>query len=338
MNESSSKVLNIIFAGTPEFAAASLCALVASKHNIIAVYTQPDRPSGRGRKVTFSPVKQLASNAGLVVHQPARLDTEACEQLEAYHADVMVVSAYGLLLPQRVLKSAQFGCINIHASLLPRWRGAAPIQRAILAGDTKTGITYMQMVKELDAGPMLKQSICNIQDDDTSSSLHDRLAQLSADEIVTILDRLVSKKLTPLEQNSAQATYAEKLTKQEAEINWHESASEIQRKIRAFHPWPVAYSYLNGQRVRIWSASISDKKVLNSLTPGNIMSVSKTGIEVCCGAEMLSIQFLQAAGGKVVSAADFINAHNVLGQSFTPGNNTDIQKPGSNSTAFKVSA
>jgi len=340
MKPANVNALNIIFAGTPEFAAASLRSLVASQHNIIAVYTQPDRPSGRGRKVKFSPVKQLASDAGVTVHQPARLDAQACQQLESMQADVMVVSAYGLLLPQRVLSAPQYGCINIHASLLPRWRGAAPIQRAILAGDLKTGITYMQMVEELDAGPMLHQSICDIRAEDTSSSLHDRLAQLSADEIVKIVEDLASNKLTVREQNAAEVCYAKKLTKQEAEINWHESTTNIQCKIRAFHAWPVAYSYLGEQRVRIWSANCIDKEVLATEQPGNIIAAGKEGIEVCCAKGVLNIQSLQIAGGKVVSAADFINAHDVLGKSFSAsdssGNSSDPQTYGSNSAVCKA--
>ena len=335
MNQANAKALNIIFAGTPEFAAASLVSLVASQHNIVAVYTQPDRPSGRGRKVKISPVKQVARDAGITVYQPARLDKKACQTLESLQADVMVVSAYGLLLPQRVLSTPQHGCINIHASLLPRWRGAAPIQRAILAGDKKTGITYMQMVEELDAGPMLYQSICDIQDDDTSSSLHDKLAQLSADEIVKILENFVNGKLSLREQNAALVTYANKLTKQEAEIDWCQNAIEIQNKVRAFHGWPVAYSYLNSQRVRVWSARAINMHVQHSARPGDITAISKGGIEVCCGKGMLNIQSLQVAGGKVVSAADFINAHELSGKSFS--SNADIQRPNENSSACKAS-
>ncbi len=335
MNQANTKALNIIFAGTPEFAAASLGSLIASQHNIIAVYTQPDRPSGRGRKIKFSPVKQLANDAGLTVHQPDRLDSEACLNLESMLADVMVVSAYGLLLPQRVLAATRHGCINIHASLLPRWRGAAPIQRAILAGDEKTGITYMQMVEELDAGPMLSQSSCEICQDDTSSSLHDRLAQLSANEIVKILEDLVANKLTALEQDITQVTYAKKITKQEAEIDWQDDAVSIERKIRAFHNWPVAYSYLNDRRVRIWSAYVISKNAHDSACPGHITAANNTGIEVSCGAGTLAIQSLQVAGSKVVSAADFINAHEVLGKNFSTSISPDSKHP--NTMACKVS-
>jgi methionyl-tRNA formyltransferase len=314
-----SKALNIIFAGTPDFAASALQACIASKHHVVAVFTQPDRPAGRGRKIQFGPVKQLAVNAGIPVSQPKELLREQFTLIENMQADVMLVSAYGLLLPKKVLDAPKFGCINIHASLLPRWRGAAPIQRAIIAGDTKTGISIMKMVEGLDAGPVLKKFVCEILDSDTGSSLHDRLANIAAAEIVSVLEDLQENKFTATTQDESQANYAKKLTKQEANIDWQQSALKIERNIRAFNAWPIAYTYWKQQRIRIWEAQIStaNSDLQPGSIPGSVLNTDKQSIEVITGDGVLSLMAMQLAGGKVIRAQDFINAHDIDGQLFT---------------------
>ncbi len=310
-----SQPLNIIFAGTPDFAASALQACIASQHYIVAVFTQPDRPSGRGQKINYGPVKQLAINAEIPVYQPLRLDQEQFSQIKNFQADVMLVSAYGLLLPKEVLAIPKLGCINIHASLLPRWRGAAPIQRSIITGDTETGISIMQMEEGLDTGPVLQQFECDIQATDTGSSLHDRLACISAAEIVQVLENLQEGKLAAVSQDEIHVSYAKKITKQEANIDWQQSAIVIERKIRAFNAWPVAYTYFGQQRIRIWQAAVSDKS--SDKLPGSILSNNKQSIEVVTGAGVINLIALQLAGGKIISAQDFINAHDVSGYGFT---------------------
>jgi len=310
-----SKVLNIIFAGTPDFAASALQACIASKHHIVAVFTQPDRPAGRGRKINYGPVKQLAIDAGIDVFQPQRLDQEQFSKIKNLQADVMLVSAYGLLLPKGMLAIPKLGCINIHASLLPSWRGAAPIQRSIIAGEKKTGISIMQMVEGLDAGPVLQQFECAIQAADTGSSLHDRLASISAAEIVQILEKLQERALIAFSQDENQVSYAKKIAKQEANVDWQQSAVEIERKIRAFNAWPVAYTYFGQQRLRIWQAEVSISR--SDKPPGSILSNNKQNIETVTGAGVVNLIALQLAGGKVISAQDFINAHDVSECSFT---------------------
>ena len=296
--------LRLIFAGTPDFAAEALHALIQSPHEIVAVYTQPDRPAGRGQKLTPSPVKQLALQHQLTVLQPVSLKTaEATAQLRALDADVMVVAAYGLILPPEVLEIPRYGCLNIHASLLPRWRGAAPIQRAILAGDSETGITIMQMDKGLDTGAMLLKLTCPITGKDTAASLHDRLASLGAEAIITALDQLPTLTATP--QDDREATYAAKLTKQEAVIDWHRPAEELDRQIRAFNPWPVAQTCVNGQTLRIWSAqSLTDKA---NVPPGTVIGCDKQGIDIACGEGVLRLTRLQPAGSKPMDVAAFLN-------------------------------
>jgi methionyl-tRNA formyltransferase len=296
--------LRLIFAGTPDFAAEALHALIRSPHEIVAVYTQPDRPAGRGRKLTPSPVKQLALQHQLTVLQPVSLKTpEAAAQLRTLDADVMVVAAYGLLLPPEVLGIPHYGCLNIHASLLPRWRGAAPIQRAILAGDSETGITIMQMDKGLDTGAMLLKLTCPITGKDTAASLHDRLATLGAEAIITALDQLPTLTATP--QDDRQATYAAKLTKQEAVIDWHRPAEELDRLIRAFNPWPVAQTSVNGQTLRIWSAQPLAGKA--NVSPGTVIGRDKQGIDIACGEGVLRLTRLQPAGSKPMDVAAFLN-------------------------------
>ena len=305
--------LRIIFAGTPEFAAKALAALLNSRHEILAVYTQPDRPAGRGRKLKPSPVKQLALEQQLPVFQPESLKTpESIEELRAQEADVMVVAAYGLLLPPEVLKLPRYGCLNIHASLLPRWRGAAPIQRAILAGDSETGITIMQMDAGLDTGAMLLKKSCTITMEDTSASLHDRLAKLGAQAIVEALDQLPVLKATP--QDDSQVTYANKLSKTEARIDWHGSAQEIARQVRAYNPWPVAQTSVNGQTLRIWAAEPQTQTV--EAAAGEVIRQDKQGIDIACGEGALRITHLQPAGSKPMDVAAFLNGRPDM---LTPG-------------------
>ena len=296
--------LRLIFAGTPDFAAEALHALIRSPHEIVAVYTQPDRPAGRGRKLTPSPVKQLALQHQLTVLQPISLKTaEAAAQLRALDPDVMVVAAYGLILPPEVLEIPRYGCLNIHASLLPRWRGAAPIQRAILAGDSETGITIMQMDKGLDTGAMLLKLTCPITGKDTAASLHDRLATLGAEAIITALDQLPTQ--TAIPQDDRKATYAAKLTKQEAVIDWCRPAEELDRLIRAFNPWPVAQTRVNEQTLRIWSAKPLNDKA--NMPPGTVIGCNKQGIDIACGKGVLRLTRLQPAGSKPMDVVAFLN-------------------------------
>ncbi len=298
--------LKIVFAGTPEFASVALKALIDSPHQVIAVYTQPDRPAGRGRKLKPSPVKQLAEARSIPVHQPLSLkDNMAIETLAALDADVMIVAAYGLLLPQAILSIPHYGCLNIHASLLPRWRGAAPIQRAILAGDDTSGVTIMQMDAGLDTGDMLVRRETAISPEDSAASLHDRLADLGAQAILETLQQLEQDKLDPQPQNPDQATYASKVNKAEAQINWHQDAEVIARQIRAFNPWPVAFTCNNSKVLRIWSA----KSGTSQGQPGRVVSIDKQYIEITCGHNSLLITSVQPAGGKQMDVASFLNGH-----------------------------
>jgi methionyl-tRNA formyltransferase len=300
--------LRVVFAGTPEFAARALAALLDSQHEVVAVYTQPDRPAGRGRKLAPSPVKQLAEARGLPVYQPPSLrDEAALQELRRLRPDVMVVAAYGLLLPPAVLQLPRFGCLNIHASLLPRWRGAAPIQRAILAGDSETGITIMQMDEGLDTGPMLLKKRCPIRPDDTAATLHDRLAELGAEAIVEALDHIES--LQPEPQDDSQATYAAKLRKEEAIIDWSRSAAYLDRMVRAFNPWPVAQTRARGKTLRIWAARPLDQAPPAGTAPGTVLQADKAGIDVACGEGVLRLTRLQPAGGKPMDAAAFLNGY-----------------------------
>ncbi len=322
-----SKVLNIIFAGTPDFAAASLQACIESKHRVVAVFTQPDRPAGRGRKIKYGPVKQLAVDMGIPVYQPLRLEHEQCALIKELQADVMLVSAYGLLLPKDVLVIPKLGCINIHASLLPRWRGAAPIQRSIIAGDQQSGLSIMQMEEGLDTGPIFQKFECEIKATDTGTILHDRLAKMSASKIITVLENLQEGKLVAKLQDEADANYAKKITKQETNINWQQSAIEIERKIRAFNAWPVAYTYLDQKRVRIWQAEVSDQ--ISDKAPGSILVDDKKSIEVVTGAGVLRMITLQLEGGKAINVQDFLNAHDVSECRF---NSVPVNSLDSNST------
>ncbi|WP_430009113.1 methionyl-tRNA formyltransferase [Methylophaga lonarensis] len=302
--------MRIIFAGTPEFAASSLQALLDTEHEICAVYTQPDRPAGRGRKLTPSPVKQLALQHQITVEQPENFKNEQDRQrLEHYQADVMIVVAYGLLLPQPILDAPKHGCINVHASLLPRWRGAAPIQRAILAGDKETGVCIMQMEAGLDTGPVLAEVRCAIADTETAASLHDRLAELGANTLVEALTDLPARQRNAQVQDDANTTYASKLDKSEALIDWQKSAAEIDRQIRAFNPWPVSFTQWKEQPLRIWQASLVTGNSQSSA--GTVLSVTKQGIDVATGNGIIRLQLLQAPGKKAMSVADFINANRI---------------------------
>jgi len=299
--------VRLVFAGTPEFAARSLAALIDAGHQIVAVYTQPDRPAGRGRKPMPSPVKQLALENGLTVHQPETLrDTQAQAELRALGPDVMVVAAYGLILPQTVLDIPRYGCLNIHASLLPRWRGAAPIQRAIAAGDRETGITIMQMDAGLDTGDMLLKQATDITAEDTGQSLHDRLAALGGEAICQALDALESGTLTAEPQDESAACYAAKLSKEEGHIDWSAPAPAIERLVRAFNPWPVAYAVDCDQRIRIFRAH-SQADGESGAAPGTILSRDRTGVRVQCGQGSLVIEQLQLPGARAMSVADLIN-------------------------------
>ncbi|MEJ5211744.1 MAG: methionyl-tRNA formyltransferase [Burkholderiales bacterium] len=292
--------MQLVFAGTPEFAAAALKSLIAAGHHIALVLTQPDRPAGRGLRPKPSPVKALALEHGLALAQPASLREAAVQEtLRKIHPDVMVVAAYGLILPRAVLDIPTRGCLNIHASLLPRWRGAAPIQRALLAGDAETGITIMQMDEGLDTGPMLLRKACAIEPEDTAQTLHDRLAALGGEAIVEALDRLDS--LVPVPQDESLATYAPKLTKEEALIDWNQSAETIARAVRAYNPFPVAYTWLDGERLRIWFA----RAEAGEAPPGRVVAVDREGVLVGTGAGLLRITELQREGARRLAAAAF---------------------------------
>jgi methionyl-tRNA formyltransferase len=311
--------LNIIFAGTPDFSAVALQALLGSEHKVIAVYTQPDRPAGRGRKLTASPVKQLALAHDIPVYQPVSLkDADAQSELAALNADVMIVVAYGLILPQAVLDAPKFGCLNIHASILPRWRGAAPIQRAILAGDEVSGVTIMQMDAGLDTGDMLTISTCPIDASDTGSSLHDKLAEMGASALLDTLADIEADKLQPETQNDDLATYAHKLDKQEAEINWQDDAAAIVRKIQAFNSWPVAYTLLDGKSLRLWRASVADYHAddIAGKVAGEVIAESAEGVDIMAGSGVVRVLELQMPGKKRTLVKDFINGQSLSGITF----------------------
>jgi methionyl-tRNA formyltransferase len=300
--------LRIAFAGTPEFPLAALDALAASHHSLIGVWTQPDRPAGRGRALAASSVKRRALELKLPVFQPERLKSgDAQQALRDLKPDVMVVVAYGLILPASVLAIPRYGCLNIHASLLPRWRGAAPIQRAILAGDAETGVAIMQMDKGLDTGDVLMESRTPIAAGDTSQTLHDRLAVLGAQALLQVLDAL--PEVHPRKQDAAGVSYAEKLTKQEARLDWRRGAAELERAVRGYNPWPVAYTGHQGQPLRIWRAEPLAGAAGGE--PGTVLKAGREGIDVACGAGTLRILELQAAGGRVQSAADFANGRDL---------------------------
>jgi methionyl-tRNA formyltransferase len=299
--------MNLVFAGTPEFAVPALKALLDAGHTVLAVYTQPDRPAGRGRKLGVSAVKEFALERGLGVHQPATLRSESeIETLRALKPDALIVIAYGLILPQSILAIPKYGCINVHASLLPRWRGAAPIQRAIEAGDDITGVTIMQMDAGLDTGAILALAATPIHAHDTAATLHDRLVEIGAPLLVTTLGRLVRGEITPQAQDSALATYASKLKKEEARINWNADAESLAHRVRAFNPWPVAHTTLDGQALRLWHAQPGNKTPADQ-PPGTVLSADADGVRVQCATGVLCITRLQLEGGKVLTARAFLN-------------------------------
>ena len=303
--------LRVVFAGTPEFAVASLLAALRSAE-VVAVYTQPDRPAGRGRQLAASPVKQVAMARGIPVMQPESFrPAQARAQLRAFAPDLMVVVAYGLILPQSVLDIPRYGCWNVHASLLPRWRGAAPIQRAIEAGDTQTGICLMQMEKGLDTGPVMLSQSVGILPDDTGGSLHDRLAEKGAEVLEDGL-RLLRAGIRPLPRAQAAdgVTYAHKLEKHEARLDWNESAERLARKVRAFNPWPVCEALVAGERLRIHAAA--PLPLAHHQPPGKVLAASKAGVDIACRDGALRLLRVQREGGRPMSSADYLNAQPAL--------------------------
>ncbi|MCL9669600.1 methionyl-tRNA formyltransferase [Rosenbergiella epipactidis] len=307
--------LKIIFAGTPDFAAKHLEVLLNSPYQVVGVFTQPDRPAGRGKKLMPSPVKVLAEAHGLPVFQPESLRNAEQQQLVAdLNADVMVVVAYGLILPANVLEMPKLGCLNVHGSLLPAWRGAAPIQRALWAGDTQTGVTIMQMDVGLDTGDMLLKVSCPILPQDTSASLYDKLAELGPQALLESLHQLSQNTLVPEKQDDSLATYAHKLSKEEARIDWNLPAITLERCIRAFNPWPFSYFVISDQNIKVWRASAiaSDEKFI----PGTIISAAKSGIQVATSEGILNLEIMQPAGKKPMPTQDLLNSRQ---EWFTPG-------------------
>ncbi|MCF1427880.1 MAG: methionyl-tRNA formyltransferase [Shewanella sp.] len=309
------KPLNIIFAGTPDFAARHLQALIGSHHNIIAVYTQPDRPAGRGKKLTPSPVKALAQEHNIPVFQPVSLrNEEAQQELATLNADIVVVVAYGLILPKAVLDMPRLGCINVHGSILPRWRGAAPIQRALWAGDQETGITIMQMDVGLDTGDMLLKTQLKIEDDDTSATLYEKLATQGPDALLQALEGLSAGTLTAEKQDGSLANYAEKLSKEEARLDWSKPAINLWREIRAFNPWPISHFEHEGQTIKVQQAEV--KASTSQVAPGTVVAAGRQGLEIATGEGVLVLKTMQLAGKKPLAVADILNAR---GEWFTPG-------------------
>ncbi|MDO6549050.1 methionyl-tRNA formyltransferase [Pseudoalteromonas carrageenovora] len=296
--------LRIIFAGTPDFAARHLQALIQSEHKIVGVYSQPDRPAGRGKKLKASEVKALALEHNLPVFQPQSLkNDDALVELKNLNADIMIVVAYGLILPKAILEAPRLGCLNVHGSILPRWRGAAPIQRAIWAGDEQTGVTIMQMDEGLDTGDMLHISRCAINADETSASLYTKLAELGPDALIETVNKLAKGELKAEPQNDELANYAKKLSKDEANIDWSMDAAQIERNIRSFNPWPVCFTQMGEQTVKIYQAQVVDQ----TGNAGQVLSSDKTGVVVACGKHAICITQLQPQGKKPMAISDFLN-------------------------------
>ena len=296
--------LRIIFAGTPDFAARHLQALIQSEHQIVGVYSQPDRPAGRGKKLKASEVKALALEHNLPVFQPQSLkNDDALVELKNLNADIMIVVAYGLILPKAILEAPRLGCLNVHGSILPRWRGAAPIQRAIWAGDEQTGVTIMQMDEGLDTGDMLHISRCAINADETSASLYTKLAELGPDALIETVNKLAKGELKAEPQNDELANYAKKLSKDEANIDWSMDAAQIERNIRSFNPWPVCFTQMGEQTVKIYQAQVVEQ----TGSAGQVLSSDKTGVVVACGKHAICITQLQPQGKKPMAISDFLN-------------------------------
>ena len=309
------KKLRIIYAGTPDFSVPALQALIDSEHEVVAVYTQPDRPSGRGRKIRFGPVKQLAVDNDIPVEQPLSLKSEDEQQkLRDYQPDLMVVAAYSLILPQAVLDIPTYGCLNIHASLLPRWRGAAPLQRAIQAGDAETGVTIMQMAAGLDTGDMLHKIIIPITASDGGESIHDALAIKGAEGLMLVIDQVVNNQLQPEVQDDSFSTYANKLNKAEGEIDWTKSAKEIDCLIRAFDAWPTAYTQYRGKPLKLLASRLIDTNT--QADAGTVINESKEGIDIATGDGVVRITRLQMPGGKKLAVRDFLNARSLATEVF----------------------
>ena len=304
--------MNIVFAGTPDFAVPALKSIIQGGYTISGVYTQPDRPAGRGRKLTQSPVKVLAQQHNLPVYQP---ETFRCEHAQAtlasLHPDIMIVVAYGLILPAAVLQIPRLGCINLHASLLPRWRGAAPIQRCIMAGDRETGVTLMQIEQRLDAGPMLFSDHCPVDEKETGQTLHDKLAAIGGTLLDNHLSSILSGNTLPKPQNEALSCHAPKIGKAEARIDWQDSATVIDRKIRAFNSWPVAETMLDNTMLRIWSAHPAPSAVPEG-EPGELLRTADHELVVHCGDGSLYLDEVQLPGGRRMPIRDFLNAHPLL--------------------------
>lgn len=302
-----SKPLRIIFAGTPDFAARHLSALVNSHHEVIGVYTQPDRPAGRGKKLTASPVKELALEHNIPVFQPENFKSdEAKQELADQNADLMVVVAYGLLLPQAVLDTPKLGCINVHGSILPRWRGAAPIQRSIWAGDAETGVTIMQMDIGLDTGDMLSIVTLPIEATDTSASMYNKLAELGPVALVDCLSTIANGTAVAEKQNDEQANYAKKLSKEEAKIDWTMDADTIERCVRAFNPWPMSHFSVEDKAIKVWQSRV--ETYTGNATPGTIIQADKTGIYVTTGSNAIVFEQLQVPGKKAMGVQDILNS------------------------------
>ena len=305
------KSLRIIFAGTPEFASAHLQAILDSQHQVIAVYTQPDRPAGRGQKLMPSPVKSLALEHNMPVFQPKSLRNEdAQKELASLGADLMVVVAYGLILPQAVLDTPTLGCINVHGSILPRWRGAAPIQRAIEAGDTESGVTIMQMDAGLDTGGMLLKAFCPIHPTDTASDLHDRLIEVGQPALIQSLDDIAGGNIHPEKQDDKLANYAHKMSKEEARLDWQKSARALDQQIRAFNPWPVAITALDDTNIRVWEAMAL--KESSTEEPGTLIKADKDGLDIACSEGTLRIKRLQLAGSRAMTVQELLNSKKTM--------------------------
>ncbi|WP_059022087.1 methionyl-tRNA formyltransferase [Vibrio coralliirubri] len=302
-----SQSLRIVFAGTPDFAARHLAALLSSEHEVVAVYTQPDRPAGRGKKLTASPVKNIALENNIPVYQPENFKSdEAKQELAELNADIMVVVAYGLLLPQVVLDTPRLGCINVHGSILPRWRGAAPIQRSIWAGDKETGVTIMQMDIGLDTGDMLSIATLPIEATDTSASMYEKLAGLGPDALVGCLADIASGKAVAEKQDDELANYAKKLSKEEARINWSDEAAHIERCVRAFNPWPMSHFEAAENSIKVWQSRVAEQT--SDKPAGTILQADKTGIYVATGQGVLVLEQLQVPGKKAMSVQDILNS------------------------------
>jgi len=308
--------LRIAYAGTPQFALPALRALLSSTHRVVGVLTQPDRPAGRGQHLRASPVKLLAADHGLAIAQPPTLKTaESRAELTSWAPDLLVVVAYGLILPPAVLALPRLGCVNIHGSLLPRWRGAAPIQRAILAGDAETGVTIMQLDAGLDTGPLLLERPRPIQTHETAGDLHDALAELGAAALIEALDGLAAGTLAARPQPADGVSYAAKIDKSEAPLDWSASATQLDRQVRAFNPWPMAETRFAGEPLRVLRARVA-QPAGSEAAPGTLLGIAEDGLRVACGAGVLAVGELQRAGKRPVTARDFANAIRLDGTRF----------------------